>query len=596
MPLSQTLPGTQITDLVTFTILINGNTISATYQVSSILISKEVNRIPFAKVMIFDGDAAAQDFPVSDEETFIPGAEIEIKVGYQSDESSLFNGIIVRHSIKIRNKKSPMLILDCRDKAVKMTVARNSKYFYNKTDSDAVQEICDAYQLDSDIEDTAVSHESIVQYDCTDWDFIVSRMEATGKLCFVDGGKISAKKPDFSAATVLDAVFGATILEMDADIDALNQYQNFTAITWDYSNQAITSVNAQEPTFQENGNLTSDVLGNALGIATNNLYSGEDLTENELQSLADARLLKTRLSRCRGRVKFRGYGQVNPGDIINIGGVGDRFNGPVFVSGVNHEITSGNWDTNIQFGLSDEIFTKKFDVQSSPAAGMLPAIQGLQTGIITDIEDPESQNRIRVRIPVISDSEDGVWSRISTLDAGNNRGTFFRPEIGDEVIVGFLNNDPRNPIVLGMVNSSAKPAPLTASNSNNEKGYVSRSGMKLIFNDEDNSIVLSTPAGKNMTISETDGIMKMEDENGNKISMDASSVSIESAADMSLKATGNLTIEAVNISLSPSSSFSLSAGGASLNAGSGSATLSAPSVNLQGSGTTSIKGGIVMIN
>jgi Rhs element Vgr protein len=597
MPISQTLPGTQITDLVTFTILINGAEISATYQVSSILISKEVNRIPFAKVMIFDGDAAAQDFLVSNEDTFVPGAEIEIKIGYQSDEASLFSGIILQHSIKIRNNNSPMLILDCRDKAVKMTVARKSKYFYNETDSDAVQEICDAYQLDSDIEDSGVSHEAIVQYDCTDWDFVVSRMEANGKLCIVDGGKIVIKKPDFSAATVLDAVFGATILEMDADINALNQYQNFIANTWDYSNQAITSVNAQEPTFQENGNLSSDVLGKALGIAANNLYSGEDVTENELQSLADARLLKTRLSRCRGRVKFRGYGQVNPGDLINIDGVGDRFNGPVFVSGVRHEITNGNWDSDIQFGLTDEIFTKKYDVQPSPAAGMLPAIQGLQVGIVTNLEnDPESQDRVRVRIPIINSDEDGQWSRIACLDAGENRGTFFRPEIGDEVIVGFLNNDPRNPIVLGMLNSSAKPAPLNASNSNNEKGYVSRSGMKLIFNDDDNSIVLSTPAGKDMTISESDGIIKVEDENGNKISMDSSSITLESAADMSLKAAGDLTIEAINITLSPSSSFSLSAGGASLDAGSGSATLSAPNISVEGSGSTSIKGGIVMIN
>jgi len=56
---------------------------------------------------------------------------------------------------------------------------------------------------------------------------------------------------------------------------------------------------------------------------------------------------------------------------------------------------------------------------------------------------------------MISTSDDGIWARISTLDAGKQRGTFFRPEIGDEVIVGFLNDDPRYPVVLGMVNSSA---------------------------------------------------------------------------------------------------------------------------------------------
>lgn len=597
MPLSQTLPGNQQTDLVTYTIKINDTAVSVQYQVTSILVSKEVNRIPFAKLMIYDGDAAAQDFSISNEETFVPGAEIEITAGYDSDETSIFKGIILRHSLKIRNDSSPLLILDCRDKAVKMTVARRNKYFNDKKDSEAVEEIAGTYQLDTDIEETNVQHEAIVQYDCTDWDFIVSRVEANGKLCFVDDAKLTVKKPDFTTDAVLDAVFGATIIELDADLDARNQYQSMKAQTWDYSNQAITSVDAEEPGFEENGNISASDLGNVLGIAEYDLFSGEDITENELQDLANARLQKARMSRSRGRVRFRGYGQINPGDLINIGGVGDRFNGKVFVSGVRHEIVNGLWNTDVQFGLSNEQFTKQPDVHSSPAADMLPAIQGLQIGVVTDLEsDPESQDRVRVRLPIIDANEEGVWSRVACLDAGDNRGTFFRPEIGDEVLVGFLNNDPRNPVVLGMLNSSSKPAPLTASNQNDEKGYVSRSGMKMIFNDSENSIKIQTPAGKKVTISESDSVIKIEDENGNSISMDASSVTIQSAADISLKAGANLTIEAVNITLSPSASFAMSAGGASLSAGNGSASISAPTLNIEGSGATNIKGGIVMIN
>ncbi|MGZ3928768.1 MAG: phage late control D family protein, partial [Mucilaginibacter sp.] len=391
MPVSQTLPGTQDTDLVTFTITVNGSPLGSNYQVVSINLSKEINRIPMAKLVIYDGDAAAQDFSISNEETLVPGAEIEIAAGYHSDESTIFSGIILRHSLKIRNSGSPVLILDCRDKAVKMTVARKNKYFYNSKDSDAVGEIIGDYGLDSDIEDTSAQLEAIVQYDSTDWDFIVSRMEANGKLCMVDAGKITAKKPDFTSATVLDAVFGATMLEFDADLDARNQYQSLVAKTWDYSNQAITTANASEPGFEENGNISSSDLGDVLSVAEYDLYSGEDITQDELQNLADARLLQARMSRCRGRVRFRGYGgSLNPGDLINLGGVGDRFNGKVFVSGVRHEIVSGFWSTDVQFGLSNELFAKQPDVSSAPAANMLPAIQGLQIGIVTDLEnDPD---------------------------------------------------------------------------------------------------------------------------------------------------------------------------------------------------------------
>ena len=597
MPLSQSLPGTQITDLVTSTIKVGGTAVSTQYQVASIIVQNEVNRIPAAKIIIYDGDAAAQDFSVSNEATFVPGAEIEITVGYHSDETSIFSGIILRHSLKIRDHASPMLILDCRDKAVKMTIARKNKYFYNTKDSEAAEDIINTYQLTSAIDDTSVQYESIVQYDCTDWDFILSRMEANGMLCVTSAGKITAKKPDLSGNTVLDAVFGATILEFDADLDASNQYGGITAKTWDFASQDINSVNAQEPGFTENGNISGTTLADVLGISEYDLFVGEEITENELQNWADARLQKARLSRCRGRARFRGYAPLDPGNLINVGGVGDRFNGKVFVSAVRHEIVKGVWTTDAQFGLANELSIRQPEFHSPPAAEMLPSTQGLQIGIVTKLEsDPGSENRIQVRLPIIDPNEDGIWMRIASLDAGNNRGMFFLPEIGDEVVVGFVNNDPRYPVVLGMLNSSAKPAPLTASDQNDEKGYTSRSGIKMIFNDSENSLVIQTPAGKKVTISDSDGVVTVEDENGNKVSMDASSVSVVSAADMSLKATGDLTIEAVNITLSPSSSFSLSAGGASMSAGSGAVSISAATLDLEGSGTTTVKGGVVMIN
>ena len=115
MLLSQSLPGTQQTDLVTFTLKVNGAPLSTQYQVASISVSKEVNKIPWAKLVIFDGNAAQQDFAVSNEATFIPGTEIEITAGYHSDETSIYKGIILKHSLKIRNDRSPVLMLECRD-------------------------------------------------------------------------------------------------------------------------------------------------------------------------------------------------------------------------------------------------------------------------------------------------------------------------------------------------------------------------------------------------------------------------------------------------------------------------------------------------
>lgn len=597
MPLSQTLPGNQKTDLVTFTINVNGQAIPTTYQVKLINVLNELNRIPVAKLMIFDGDAAKQDFAISDESTFVPGTPIEILAGYHSDETSIFQGIIINHKLKIRSDGSPLLILECRDKAIMMTIARKNKYFYNQKDGDIAQTIISTYGLQSTIEDTSVLQESVVQYDSTDWDFIISRMESNGKLCFVSGGNITAKKPDLSGSTVMDAVFGATILEFDADIDPQNQYGGITAKTWDFSNQNINSVQAADPNFTENGNLSSTQLSTILGVSEYDVYIGEEIKADELQNWADSRFQIAKLSRCRGRVKFRGYAPLNPFDLINLGGVGDRFNGTVFVSGVRHEIVDGKWTTDVQFGLSNDLFTRSPNLNSATAADLLPAVQGLQIGIVTKLEgDPDSQFRIQVRLPIVDPGEDGIWMRVACLDAGNNRGTFFRPEINDEVIVGFVNNDPRHAVVLGMMNSSAKPSPNTPSDQNDVKGYVTRSGMQMTFDDSKKEYILQTPVGKKITVSEQDGIMSLEDENGNYVKMTSSAITINSAADINLtasggvniNASGDVTIGATNINLNPNAAFSLNA--------SASASISAPSVSVSGSGTTNISGGVVMIN
>ena len=99
----------------------------------------------------------------------------------------------------------------------------------------------------------------------------------------------------------------------------------------------------------------------------------------------------------------------------------------------------------------------------------------MQIGIVVSNEDPDGEHRVRVRMPLVSADEDGTWARVAVLDAGDERGFFFRPEVGDEVVLGFLSDDPRQAVILGMLHSSAKAAPLQGSDDNHEKVFQSRS-------------------------------------------------------------------------------------------------------------------------
>lgn len=568
-------------DLVTHKILVEGEELSKTYQVKSIVVQNEINRIPMAQIVLADGEASERDFKLSNEDLLIPGKKIEINAGYHNEEETIYKGIIIKHSIKIKDSAS-LLIIECKDEAVKLTIGRKSNYFYDVKDSDVFEEIIDTYGLDKDIEATNFSHKELVQYNTSNWDFIVSRAQANGKLCFVENGKITISKPDVTSTAVETVTFGSSLLDFDAEMDARNQFAKVSSYSWDYTNQELVEIEASDPAVSLNGNLSVSDLSGIIDHENLELRHGGTITETELQDWADAKLLFQQLSKIRGRVKFQGIPSVKPNTIITLEGVGDRFNGNAYITGVFHELAEGNWTIDAQFGLNPEWFSETYDIHTPTGSGIIPAIKGLHVGIVTQLEsDPNGEDRILVKIPIINNDEQGIWCRVASADAGDKRGIFFRPEIEDEVIVGFINEDPNNAIVLGMLHSSGKPAPITASDDNHQKGIVTRSEMKVMFDDEKKSIGIETPAGKKITLDEDKGVIKIEDENSNVITIDSAGIKMESLGNIELKATGDVKIEGMNVTVSAKAQFK----------GAGNA-----GAELSSAGVAIVKGSQVMIN
>lgn len=542
-------------DLVTFKVMSGGTELPGKYGVKSIVVEKEINRVPYAQIVILDGSVPEQDFKLSNENLLIPGKEIEITAGYHSEEETIFKGVVVKHNIKVRNGAS-YLIVECKDKAVKMTLGRKNKYFYESKDSDIIEELIGNNGLTADVEATANAHKELVQYRASDWDFMVTRAQANGKLCFVDDGAIKVAKPTIGSDTIETVAFGSSVHEFDGEIDARDQFSKITSSTWSYTDQELIETEAQDPAVTLNGDLSINDLAAVFGIEDLQLKHGGNLTNEELQDWSDAKATFQQLAKTRGRIKFQGIPSVKPGVMLALQGVGNRFNGNVYVTGVRHEIVDGNWLVDAQFGLSPKWFSETYDISEMPGSGIIPSISGLHIGVVSQLEsDPDGEDRILVQIPIINNEEQGIWARVATLDAGENRGSFFRPEISDEVIIGFINDDPNDAVVLGMLNSSTKPAPLTAADDNNEKGFVTRSAMKMIFNDDKISYTLETPAGKKITLDEDEDVIILEDEHVNILTLNSDGITVESKGDISFKASGDVNIEGTNVNLKASAQF-----------------------------------------
>jgi Rhs element Vgr protein len=582
------LPEPPVFDYIDVSILVNGSKISALYELKSVYLISEVNRIPVARIELKDGDLAAETFEASESADFIPGNKIDIQVGRDGKVKSLFKGIIIKQSIRSGHEGNSSLKLECRDEAFKLTLGRKNKFFENKKDSEVIAELLNGHL--GNVVATTVVHKQLVQFHSSDWDFILSRAEINGKLVLVKEGKVDIISPKIAGTPVIAVVYGSTVEEFEAEIDARTQLQSVKASSWDYSKQGLFESQSGSSDFEEAGNLKGSALASAVAPGTLELKHSGLLDTDELQAWSEASMQKSRMSKIRGHVKIQGSYAVSPGDTIALKGMGARFNGSVFVSGVSHELIEGLWYTQLQFGTSPDWFSYQQDIIEKPAAGLLPAVNGLQIGIVMQLqEDPDGEHRILVKLPLADNNAKGIWARMASLDAGKNRGYYFRPEIGDEVIVGFVNDDPRFAVVLGMLHSSANPAPYTAQDSNHIKGLVTRSELKTTYDDENKIIRIETPAGNFLDLSEKDKAISIQDQNGNSIKMDSNGIVIKSVADIKMeagaafsqKATGEFKTEALSIQQKASTTIELDGpAGAKLNS----------------SGITEVKGSMVKIN
>ena len=581
MPESTGIPTPASPGVCSVVVLVDGEEIATQFHVLSVTVSNELGRIPSASLRLRDGEADRQAFPVSDTDQLVPGGKIEVRLGYHGETETVFVGLIVAYGVKVR-KNGCVLSLECRDEAIRMTRHRRSRVFNDVTDAEVFDDVLGEYGLDRTVAATAPRLPQVVQYQATDWDLIVSRADANGHVVAVADGVVTVGPPDIVATPVVSAQYGATVLELDAEIDARWQTGGVTTMSWDPEEQKPLTAEASEPTLPDSGNLEASELAEVIGSDPEVLRHGGAIGDPELQAWADSQLLRGRLAKVRGRVRFPGFAGVGAGDMVELNGIGEELSGAHVVSGVRQTVAKGSWETDVAFGLTPRTHLEVFPASVPPAAGLLPTASGLQTGLVTALEgDPAGEDRIQVHLALVGSGDSAVWARLATLDAGSQRGTFFRPEIGDEVVVGFLADDPRHPVVLGQLHSSAKPAPEPGSDDNHRKGVVTRSGMKLTFDDDTVVTRLETPEGNVLALSEDDASVTLADQNGSSITMDASGITIDTQGDLVLRAAGDVTLDGRDISATATAQ--LTAEGAA-------------GAELSSSGTAVVKGSLVKIN
>ena len=541
-------PADSLNQLASFAVKVDGTQIETKFKLFRIQTFKEANKLSRATISIIGGNPKENSFDESEESIFATGSEVEISLGYDQSNEIVFKGIISKHALKIKKdfqsvSTNNLLVIECVDKAVKLSNTYTTEIYEDKLDSDIITAlISNAPGVSKTVSFTSVMNDFLPKYNCNDWDFILQRAEANGMIVLNSDNAITVTEPKpLLTIPELTVTYGNAMIDFHAEVDATTQYSTFDLSSYDSYNEEAVSSTSQEPSLVDQGDLDGVTISKDVSPTKNELSTSSILTSSEAKNIADAFLMRSRLSRLVGKICVKGINNIDIGSIITLVGFGSRFSGLAYVTSLSHEFQKGNYKTWIGFGMRYNPIQNKNKLDISRFSSK---IEGLHIGTVTKIDaDPKDELRIQVAIPTLKATGDGMWAKLATLYTGNEAGSFFIPEVDSQVVVSFLSNDSRYPIILGSLYTKTTKPYKTIDAENQFKAILSKEKLTLEFDDVDKIITIKTSDDNYIKIKETDKEIEITDINKNTILTSKDGIKLSSEKDITIDAKGKIILK-----------------------------------------------------
>ena len=209
-----------------------------------------------------------------------------------------------------------------------------------------------------------------------------------------------------------------------------------------------------------------------------------------------------------------------------------------------------------------------FEFGWQPAAEKDDKIYGVAIATVVSNIDLLGEARVQLSLPWAPGFQ--PWARVATLMAGSQRGTFFIPQVGDEVVVGFNHGDIREPFVIGALwNTIDKPPSLSPMDSISKLIIRTPLRQEIMFDDTQQSITISNPAQYALSLGPT----------SSKLASAAASVSLDLAGNVKITGAVSIKLEAPSITISGTNVSITGKTGATINGGM-NCTISGAQVNI----------------
>lgn len=536
------------------------------------------------------------------------GKEVEIRARTGEEqggqEGTLIQGEITALEPNFSGEGRTTLLVRGYDKSHRLHRGKQTRTFLQVSDSDLASRIAREVNLTADVDTTNITYDYVLQNNQTNMEFLLARAERIGYQVYAAEGSLYFKAGDYSQRGGPELSLGETLRTFRPCWKATHQADQMTVKGWDpKGKEAITGQATPNRSLNQGGMMQTggDTANRAFGSAEAVVVNQPVFTTDEANALATG--LSNDISRefVEAEGVCAGDPRVKAGWKVTIEGVGRRFSGEYFVTSATHVYNESGYETTFSIsGRHPNTFSHLLESGNGQGRGL---IQGVATGMVTNLNDPDNLGRVKVKYPWLGDDIESDWLRIASPMGGNERGFFYLPEVNDEVLIAFEHGDAHRPYVVGALwsNTDKPPKPnnqVVGDGKVNERILKSRSGHIVIFDDSDGQekIIIRDKTEKNeieidstqnsMTI-KVDGDFTVEAKG--KITLKSTQdMSLESQANGNIKTNSNLSIEATGNGTVKGVQLTLE--------GTARGTLKAPTVSVEGQALAEVKAGLVKLN
>lgn len=492
--------------------------------------------------------------------------EVRASAVEETEERPLFTGSVYGLDIETDASGSRAYVR-AYDDCQKLRQRRQVKSWNQVTDADLVRELAgDAGVTVGEVDAAGVLHPYIAQLNQTHWEFLSDRARRTGRVVHVADGKLryapvaqAAGGPatgGYQSADPLELIPGHNALYLRGGVAAAAQVGEIEARGWDPQSKREVVAATRPESRAASGRTTAADVGGSIGTRSQVVAA---------PGLADPAAVDD-LARAVGRAVAGAYSylevgavgdpRLRAGVVVSLGECG-RLDGAYTITSARHRFDRDGYHTELQ--LSDRHDRSLYGlIGPSPGAERPP---GARPAIVTNVEDPDRLGRVKLKYPWLSDDFETGWSRVVQVGAGPERGLLWYPEVGDEVLVDYLDADETLPVVVGGMFNGSDAAPFSGLDDQGD-GKIDKRGMRTRVGHE---VYLDDTAGEErIEIRTGNGKVSVRlDQAGRKIVIDCDGeVEITSTGDTSVRSQGNVTVEAQgNATFKAGGNLNIEAGG-----------------------------------